>query len=166
MKQLILVRHAKSEWGEEWLKDIDRPLSERGYRDAYILSEWFFKNHEIPKKLISSDATRALSTALIFARSFNYPANEIKVDPKIYECNVKTFKEIISQIENSLEYVMMFGHNPGITNLVNELNDGLDFDNIPTCGIISIQFDIKSWKDIHTKKGKINIQQFPKEFNK
>ena len=166
MKQLILVRHAKSEWGEEWLKDIDRPLSERGYRDAYTLSEWFFNKHEVPKKLISSDATRALSTAFVFARNLNYPTKEIIIEPKIYECTEKTLKDIISKIDNTIEYVMVFGHNPSITNLVNELNDGLDFDNIPTCGIISMMFEMKNWKDINTKKGKINIQQFPKEFNK
>ena len=164
MKQLILVRHAKSEWGDEGLKDIDRPLNERGYKDAYILSEWFFNNHEVPKQFISSDATRALSTAFIFARSLNYPTNEVIIEPRIYESNEKTLKDIVSKIDNSLEYVIVFGHNPGITNFVNELNDGLDFDNIPTCGIISLMFDMKNWKDIATKKGKINIQQFPKEF--
>ncbi len=164
MKQLIVVRHAKSDWGNEGLKDIDRPLNERGYTDAYALSEWFFEHHDVPKLFISSDATRALSTAFIFARNLNYETTQVKIVPKIYESNAATLKEVIASIDDTIGSAILFGHNPGITTLVNELNEELFFDNIPTCGIISIQFNAKSWKEAASTKGKISFQKFPKEF--
>lgn len=164
MKTLVLVRHAKSDWGGEGLKDIDRPLNERGYDDAYRLSEWFFKNHHVPQKFISSDATRAFSTAAIFARNLAYPANDILIDPQIYESTSEILKKVIANIDNSFDYVALFGHNPGITNLVNDLTQELFFDNIPTCGIVCLEFDVKDWKDIATKKAKKVFNQFPKEF--
>lgn len=164
MKQLIVVRHAKSDWGNEGLKDIDRPLNERGYTDAYALSEWFFENHDVPKLFISSDATRALSTAFIFARNLNYETTQVKIIPQIYESNVATLKSVIASIDDSCGSVFLFGHNPGITTLVNELNNELFFDNIPTCGIVSIEFNTNSWKDVSASNGKIGFQKFPKEF--
>lgn len=164
MKQLIIVRHAKSDWGSEGLKDIDRPLNERGYMDANAMSEWFFAKHEVPKKFITSDATRALSTAFLFARAMDFPTAEIVIEPKIYESDTNTLKQVIASIDNSLEYVILFGHNPGLTNLVNELASDLFFDNIPTCGMVSLMFDVKNWKDVVTGKGKVTFHQFPKEF--
>lgn len=164
MKQLIIVRHAKSDWGDESLKDIDRPLNERGYSDAYTLSKWFYTHHEVPNLIISSDATRALSTAMIFSRALGIPSERMLIESKIYESTADTLKKVIANLDDAASRVMLFGHNPGITNLVNELSNDLFFDNIPTCGIISFQFDINSWKEFGNKKGQLVFQQFPKEY--
>lgn len=164
MKQLILVRHAKSDWGDEGLKDIDRPLSPRGNADAYTMSEWFGKKYAVPHTIISSDATRALSTAMMFARAINFPTNNITVLQQVYESSAKTLKEVVAQIDNTHQSAMIFCHNPGVTNLVNELTDDLFFDDLPTCAIVALEFDAKNWKDVATKKGKILFNQFPKEF--
>lgn len=164
MKKLILVRHAKSDWGTDGLKDIDRPLSERGYNDAYHLSEWFFKNYSVPQKIISSDATRALSTATIFARNILYPTSQIFIVPQVYESTSSILKQVIAEIENTVNEVMLFGHNPGITNLVNELAQEMFFDNIPTCGIVCLEFDVTKWADVPTTKARKVFSQFPKEF--
>ena len=164
MKKLILIRHAKSDWGGEGLKDIDRPLNDRGYDDAYRLSEWFFKNQDVPQQFISSDATRALSTANIFARNLMYPTNQISIVPQVYESSAEVLKNVITEIDNKLDYVVLFGHNPGITNLVNELAQEIFYDNIPTCGIVCLEFDVKTWKEVPTKKAKKVFNQFPKEF--
>ena len=173
MKILYLVRHAKSDWGDESLKDIDRPLSERGYKAAYEMSEWFVKKYAIPNVLISSDATRALSTAMIFARTMNYPTNELSVLQHVYESTPKTLMDVIHQIDNKNESAMIFCHNPGVTNLANELSE-MFFDNLPTCALVAFEFDVKSWKDVAPKKarpdedpfgrGKLLFYQFPKEF--
>lgn len=164
MKQLIIVRHAKSDWGDETLKDIDRPLNERGYSDAYLLSNWFYTHHELPNLIVSSDATRALSTAMIFTRALGIPSERMLIESKIYESTADTLKKVIKGFDDAANCVMLFGHNPGITNLVNEFSNDLFFDNIPTCGMISFQFDIKSWSDIGAKKGQVMFQQFPKEY--
>ncbi len=164
MKQLILVRHAKSDWGDEGLKDIDRPLSPHGNADAYTMSEWYTKKHKLPDAIISSDATRALSTAMVFARSMNFPTNDIIVLQQVYESTAKTLKDVVIQIDNSHESAMIFCHNPGVTNLVNELTDDLFFEELPTCAIVALEFDVKNWKEVSEKKGKILFNQFPKEF--
>jgi phosphohistidine phosphatase len=163
MKQLYLVRHAKSDWGEEGLKDIDRPLNARGYNAAYTLSEWFIKKYKAPELLISSDATRALSTAMIFARNLDFPTNELKVLPQVYESTAKTLTDVIHQIDERHSSAMIFCHNPGVTNLANELGD-LFFDNLPTCALVAFEFDVNGWKDIGKDKCKVLFYQFPKEF--
>lgn len=165
MKKLMLVRHAKSDWGNEALKDIDRPLASRGYEDAYFMSKWFKETYPIPDQLISSAASRALNTALIFAREFNIRESSVKIEEKIYETNVDVWLKIISQFDNRFNSIMLFGHNPVMTNLANELNTELLFDNAPTCSVISLGLDIKEWKEILSKKeGKLLNYKFPKSF--
>ena len=88
MKTLYLVRHAKSDWGNENLKDIDRPLNQRGYNDAYLLSKQFAKEQTHPELIITSSATRAYSTCAIFARALNYKESTILLVPQIYEAPV------------------------------------------------------------------------------
>jgi phosphohistidine phosphatase len=163
MKQLYLVRHAKSDWGHEGLMDIDRPLNERGYGDAYLMSKNFLKANEVPELLISSAATRALSTAMIFARTFAYPENEIDISTSIYEAPSSDIREVVMAIDEHYSRVMLFGHNPGLTNFFNEVSDSF-LDNIPTCGVIGLQFSGSSWQDIFDKKAKTLFSDFPKEF--
>jgi phosphohistidine phosphatase len=163
MKQLYLIRHAKSDWGDETLKDIDRPLSARGYMAAYTLSEWFIKKYKAPDVFMSSDATRALSTAMIFARNMNYDTSKIAILPQVYESTAKTLLNVIHHIDERHESAAIFCHNPGITNLANELGDFF-FDNLPTCALVAFEFDVKSWKDVSKDKGKLSFYQFPKEF--
>lgn len=164
MKKLIFIRHAKSDWGNEGLKDIDRPLNERGYIDAYLQSEWLFSHHDVPQLFVSSDAARALNTALIFARQLNYPSGEVLIHSGIYEASSEKLKAIVSELNNEINYAVMFGHNPGFTNIVNELIDDLFFENIPTCGIVSLEFNSKSWQDAVKSKGKVAFHRFRKEF--
>ena len=164
MKQVIFVRHAKSDWGNEFLKDVDRYLAERGYSDAYFLSEWFNKNHKAPDKIIASTATRALSTALIFARTMDFNMACFQLEKEIYEGSVETLMTIIKEQDDSKNTLMLFGHNPGFTNICNNLSESMYFDNVSTCGVVSLQFDIKSWKDLEEKTGKLHFYQYPKDF--
>jgi len=97
MKELIFVRHAKSDWGTEFLQDIDRHLNERGYRDAYFLSEWYEKNKNKPDLILSSTATRALSTAFIFARALEQTTDKIKLEEKIYEASLENLLSVLKK---------------------------------------------------------------------
>ncbi len=164
MKQLIFVRHAKSDWGEEFLKDIDRPLTDRGYADAYALSEWFMKNKQLPDRIVSSTATRAMSTALIFARAFDFNMACFALEKEIYESSVQRLMAIVREQNDTTLRLMLFGHNPAFTNICNDLGLDLFFDNVPTCGIVSLNFDIKRWRDLEEKTGVLDFYQFPKEF--
>lgn len=163
MKTLYLVRHAKSDWGNENLKDIDRPLNQRGYNDAYLLSKQFAKEQAHPELIITSTATRAYSTCTIFARALNYKEENILLVPQIYEAPVDSILSSIATIDDKTNSLMVFGHNPGFTNTFNEISDS-DIDDLPTCGILGIKFDIKSWNEIYTKRGKAFLSLFPKNF--
>jgi len=164
MKELILVRHAKSDWGDESLKDVDRHLNGRGYSDAYYTSAWFFGNKPQPDMLISSTATRALNTALIFARTFDFDMKNFRLEKSIYEGSASTLIELVNNLPESKKSCMLFGHNPGITNLCNLLGEDLFFDNVPTCGLVAFTFQLDSWKQVEPKAGKLNYYQFPKDF--
>jgi phosphohistidine phosphatase len=165
MKKLIFVRHAKSDWGNESLKDIDRHLNDRGYDDAYLMAKWLGENIGIPDLLMSSPATRAISTAFIFARHLGVPESKVKIAEGIYESTSAELLGVISQSDNAHSVVCIFGHNPTLTTLANELNKDLAFDNLPTCGVIAIELNINSWKEIQkAEEGKLLIYKFPKSF--
>jgi phosphohistidine phosphatase len=165
MKKLVLVRHAKSDWGKENLKDIDRHLNERGYEDAYLMSEWYTQHHSMPQLLVSSPATRAVSTAFIFARTFGIDESKVKLVKGIYESPASKVMETISGFSDEYSNVMLFGHNPGLTDLLNEVNKDLLFENISTCGIVLLEFDIDKWKDIlNQKEARLAGYKFPKSF--
>lgn len=164
MKELTIIRHAKSDWGNEGLRDIDRHLNERGYRDAYFMSDWIKQNHAAPQYMVSSTATRALSTALIFCRTLDLGVSRLLLEPGIYEAGETQLHRIIGSINPDAHSVFMFGHNPGLTNLCNLLIKDFFIDNLPTCGIVSINFKTNNWKQIEAQSGILKFTRFPKEF--
>lgn len=164
MKELIFVRHAKSDWGHEGLKDIDRCLSERGYKDAYLMSKWYHQNKKTPQLLLSSPAVRALSTALIFMRELELGTNNLHLDRSIYESSKDNLITLIKKQKDSFKSIMLFGHNPGFTEICNAISDKYYFDNVPTSGIVSFTLDVSSWKNLKLKSAVLNYQQFPKEY--
>jgi phosphohistidine phosphatase len=159
MKTLILIRHAKSDWGFEGLDDIDRPLNERGYRDAIIMRQYLLKT--IPKidLIVSSPAIRAFTTASMFARKYQYDVKEIVLDSSIYHSPKDKYVEAIRALNDKHEVVLVFGHNPGITDVVSYISD-YEFENVATCGIVNIQFDLNSWKDVSDHSGKLVFYEF------
>ncbi|MFL5752023.1 MAG: hypothetical protein ACJ76F_01345 [Bacteroidia bacterium] len=100
---------------------------------------------------------------MIFARSFSYHENKILILENIYEVQASTLKEVIMNFDDASDKIMLFGHNPGLTNLFNDVSDSF-VDNIPTCGMIGIQFNATKWKDVFSAKGKTIFSEFPKEF--
>ncbi|MBA3664101.1 MAG: histidine phosphatase family protein [Bacteroidetes bacterium] len=164
MKELFLIRHAKSDWGTEFLKDVDRPLNERGYSDAYFMSGWFLKNQTVPAKILSSTATRALNTALIFARTFDFNMSNFALEKNIYESSSKNLISIIREQPNDVTSLAVFCHNPAITEVCNALLNDFFIEDVPTCGITGIKFSVNGWQDIAEKKGELGFYQFPKNF--
>ncbi|MFN5181655.1 MAG: SixA phosphatase family protein [Bacteroidota bacterium] len=163
MKEVFLVRHAKSDWAHEFLNDIDRPLNERGYADAYRMAKLFKDKFEIPDKILSSPATRAINTAFIFSRIFNIEEEKVEIEKLIFEASFKTITTVISKIDNSINSIILFGHNPGLTNFINEKSDAV-LDNLPTCGIVRIKFEISNWDEILNHNGLFISSEFPKDF--
>lgn len=163
MKELILVRHAKSDWANQGLHDVDRHLNERGYTDAYALSKWYFENKEKPSVIISSTATRAVSTALIFLRAMNMPLSRFSLCDTIYESPLEPVMDLVKKQNDSLDSVMLFGHNPTFTEAINYLLTKHSFDNLPTCGIVSLRTKVKCWRDLQPKTAELDYYFFPKD---
>lgn len=160
MKTLCLVRHAKASQVLQ-LQDIDRPLVERGYNDAHFLSNKLMANGYKPQAMVTSAGIRALSTALVFARNLHFPAGKIQISEKLYNASVEQVMQVIYDIAEELDHVMVFGHNPSITNCTNLLLD--DFiEHVPTCGISCIKFDVKSWDQVKPKSGTLQFFDYPK----
>jgi phosphohistidine phosphatase len=159
MKNLILIRHAKSSW-EAPLKDFDRPLMKNGIQDAHLVSSNI--SNFIPKTYLiwSSPAARAAETALIFAQNISYPVESIVYKKELYTFDENQLEKVIKSCSNLFESVILFGHNEAITNFVNKFGD-VFIDNVPTSGFVSLQFQADSWDTIH--KGKTQKVIFPKD---
>ncbi len=158
MKKLILVRHGKSSW-EEDLPDDERPLKKRAYKDAALVLNAFSGFHRKPLKLWSSYATRALTTAEIFKERLEVDDSNFLVKDELYTFDSKELLKIIQTCDDRVETLMVFGHNPAITGVVNQLGDQ-HFSNVPTTGLIVIEFDVEKWQEI--EKGKTLLHLFPK----
>ena len=161
-KTIYLIRHAKSDWGNENLKDIDRPLNERGYGDAHKMSLRLSEKKERPDIILTSNAIRAMSTALIFMRNLNVLGHDVKVNEHIYEATSDELLNIIQNINDKYSTVFLFCHNPGITNLVNRISNAA-IDNIPTTGIACIDIETEHWSQAGEVNGSLRYFDFPKK---
>ena len=153
MKQLILVRHAKSSWDAP-LRDYDRPLTGKGIKDAHLVSSNISKH--IPKSFLlwSSAAKRASETALIFAQNISFPIESIVFKEELYTFDERKLEQIIKSCSDDYDHLVVFGHNEAITNFVNKYGNTF-VDNVSTSGFVNIIFDQNSWESIEngiTKK--------------
>ena len=162
MKTLYLVRHAKSSWDEPGLGDLERPLNKRGKSDAPKMGKLLNERGEIPEMMISSPAKRAFSTAKRIAEEVDYPSKKIEKDEALYMADTDDFLSVIQSAPDSVNKLMLYGHNYGITYFANHISAS-DIDNIPTCGVVRIDFDAESWKEIDNKKGKLIFFEYPKK---
>ena len=160
MKNLILIRHGKSSW-EAPLNDKDRPLISRGIFDAHFVAEKTIPY--LPKTFIiwSSTAKRASETALIFTQTFSCPIESIIFKDDLYTFEVIQLEKIVKNCNDLYDCVILFGHNEAITDFVNKFGDNIIL-NVPTAGMVSIQFETNSWETI--KNGETIKTIFPKDF--
>ncbi|WP_343524227.1 histidine phosphatase family protein [Pedobacter sp.] len=158
-KQLLLVRHGKSDWGNLDLKDFDRPLNKRGKENAPEMAERLINRGFTFDLIVSSPAKRAKSTAKFFAEV--YHIDQIQYEESIYEANTSALLKVVNGLNDSADKVAMFGHNPGFTDFANELC-GSDIYNIPTAGMVLISFPFDSWQMISKGTGELVFFDYPK----
>lgn len=162
MKKLFLIRHAKSSWEDFGLDDFDRPLNNRGEKDAPFMGKLLKKKKPRPDLIISSPALRTKQTAQIMAKEIGYD-EKIVFDKTIYEAPLSNLKRAINNIDNSFNSIVFVGHNPGLHELAQDLCD-IDVDNIPTCAIVEIEFDVDSWDKVSKKNAKLISYEYPKKY--
>ncbi len=162
MKILYIIRHSKSSWEDICLDDFDRPLNNRGKKDAPFMGEKLKEKNIKPDIFISSPAKRAKATSIDIAKAINYK-KDIVYDKKIYESNITTLKNILKQIDNKNNTVFLIGHNPGLNMFVDDFCDF--YENIPTTGIIELEFDCSSWEDIDKFNCEMVDFDYPKRYS-
>lgn len=161
MKQLIIIRHAKSSWDFSVLNDFDRPLNERGHKDAPMMAKRLLQKKITIDAFLSSTAKRAFTTATYFAKEYGIKESSIIRKEELYHAPPKIFYKVINEANNALDTIAVFAHNPGITDFVNELTS-VRIDNMPTCGIFMITVDTDSWKNFETAKKTFVLFDYPK----
>ncbi len=159
MKKLILVRHGKSSWDYS-VDDKDRPLKERGINDGHLVSEKFKSQDVAIDAVFSSPANRALHTCVIFLRKLNFPYVKFQLTNNLYDFSGESVLNFVNNLDNRFNTVMIFGHNEAFTNVANSLGNSY-IDNVPTTGLVQLDFDVKEWAFV--TKGTTAQTIFPKD---
>ncbi len=163
MKNLLLIRHAKSSWENPDLEDFERPLNERGLSDAPLMAEILKNNSVTIDKIFSSSAKRARMTVDIIANQLGIPKNIIEYSDELYNANRRDLTNFLKRIDNDYKNIAIVGHNPGLTDLAHYLLYDFDYD-LPTCALVLIKLDIKKWSDLKSGTGELIFFEYPKKY--
>lgn len=159
MKELILVRHGKSSWDYD-VQDIDRPLKERGIRDARRVAQAASAKTNNVQAVFSSPANRALHTCLILMREVGIPFDKLTVSKDLYDFSGSAVRSFVQTLDNSLDKILLFGHNHALTYLVNDWGSKY-VDNVPTSGLVYITFEVDRWEAVAF--GTTKLMLFPRD---
>ena len=160
-KEILLVRHAKSSWDDPYLDDHDRPLNERGLRNAPDMGKRLQGLGIRTDAWISSTALRAITTAEILAEQVGFPIDQIQRSKDLYHASATELQEFIAELDDEFGSATLFGHNPSMTSLVANLY-GLPIDNLPTCGVVHLQFNENTWLAVSSDQPARTYFDFPK----
>lgn len=161
MKTLYIIRHAKSSWDDPSLDDFSRPLNERGEKDAPRMGKRLKEKEIAVDLMISSPAERAIKTCKAIAKVLEYPKEKILELKKLYHADENQIFSILKTIKEPHDVVMIFGHNPGLTEFANSLLNQTIM-NIPTAGVVAGKLNIDSWSAIKPNCGEMQFFDFPK----
>ncbi|MEI6756241.1 MAG: phosphohistidine phosphatase [Chlorobium sp.] len=162
MKTIYIVRHAKSGWENAQTEDFDRTLNEKGMKAAPFMAALLKEKDVHPDLVFSSPANRAITTAELFCDILGYPKEKIRQQIEIYEGISGHLLNIVQQIPDNCKTVMIFGHNPTLTDFSNQLT-GDHFDNLVPGGVVRIDMNITFWKDAAPGTGKTVWYEFPQK---
>lgn len=157
MKFLTLFRHAKSSWKHP-VADLHRPLNGRGLQQA-----WHMASHcslEVPDKIITSPASRALATAMIYVDRMRIAQNALEINSQLYESCSDTLLHVISETSDEVQQLWLFGHNPGLNALLDTLL-GHRTENLVTAAYAHLALPISSWGEMTA--GRATLQQWNDE---
>lgn len=159
MKKIILVRHAKSSW-EFNVIDHERPLNQRGITDANLVSKHLNMDSAAVDLILSSDSVRTTQTSKIFISNLNLMDKDLEYMYELYDFDGRDLTRVIKSCDTDVKTLLVFGHNHAVTDFVNTFGSQY-IDNVPTSGVVIIEFDINDWKDLN--KGKTVLTLFPRD---
>lgn len=145
MKNLLLMRHAKSSWKDDSLEDHERPLKKRGRKDAKRIAKVIHKNELVPDLILSSSAVRSRETVDIIVQTLDY-SNRIEFSDELYMGEPQDFIHALSSLSKEYDTVMIVAHNPGLEAYL-QIIDG-EIESVPTAGLGYLVLAIEDWKEI------------------
>ncbi len=154
MKTLVIVRHSKSSWADSDITDLERPLKPIGKSDAMKMTIQLKENNIIPELIVSSPAIRARQTAELISEGLGLSPGKVIIEDSLYFYGYKAVLKFVTNINDSLNTVIITGHNPDFTLVANQFLPQ-SIDNLPTTGVVVLKFDCQSWNEI----GKENLIQ-------
>ncbi len=149
MKRLTLLRHANSTWNQPGFTDFERPLNDRGRRDAAEMGTRLANRSFKPEHILTSAAQRAIETVDIIAPVIDYPLADVVHSKTLYNVNLTDMFNFLEKLDEALEHILIVGHNPTWTELANSLITGPALSNIPSGGIVDLELEIQTWNEIH-----------------
>jgi phosphohistidine phosphatase len=146
MKTLILIRHAKSSHTFGVSSDFERPLNDRGFREAVEMAKKLIKNKTQIDQFVSSPALRAKTTAELFADEYDRKMKEINFLPSLYNASPDDFKDAVRYTDEVYNHIALFSHNPGISEYASSLTS-THFIQMPTCSVFAVTAEVNSWNE-------------------
>ena len=143
-RTLYLVRHAKALKSGPGISDIDRSLHDIGILESYEVASELFNQKEIPQLMISSTATRAIATALVFQRVLKVGSENMKTTERLYEIDVNDLFELVAALDDRYHSVMLFGHNPTFTDFAHKMEASIS--HLPTASVVRFDFEVEKWR--------------------
>ena len=164
MKTILFARHAKSNWNEPGTSDFERPLNEKGKIDAPLMAKYLQQCGYIIHEIISSDAARALATAEEY-KKYLTPDIPVVQNHSIYAASELDIIDLIKLLPANQSTVMIVGHNPTMTEVVNYYTeDGVS--DMPACSVAIVQYEVANWEDIKIGSGDLLAFEYPKKHKK
>ncbi len=163
MKTLYIARHAKSSWDDLRVSDHDRDLLPVGKKRTKKIARWLNEHNIFPDRIISSTAARAYKTACQLAQGMGFPEEKIEKEAAFYNADTEETMEVIYALPDTVEKVMVVGHNPGFTDLVNLFLDWEhQVDNLPTSAVAAIRFETNKWEELDLAEQRVEFLITPK----
>jgi phosphohistidine phosphatase len=151
---IYIVRHAKASSQDFFPGDYYRTLEKEGFAEGMAMASWFSAQGLRPTKIVSSPAIRAFTTCLLFAEKLSFPSGKIILNQSVYDAPYTTLLRVIREWSNDDREVMLVGHNPGLTEILNYFCGAIT-QNLPTAAVAVVQLEISSWSDATEGCGKL-----------
>ncbi|MDA0349679.1 MAG: histidine phosphatase family protein [Verrucomicrobia bacterium] len=163
MKIIHLIRHAKSGWDNANLSDKERTISAKGDQSCKLMAERIVEAGCKFDRVFCSTATRAQMTIQALKNALNNHEIEWTSEEALYTFDHYDLLEWCMNLPDTLNELVVVGHNPAITEFTNRMSDRY-FDNIPTCGYVQLVFPQAAWRDLLNASAKCTFILTPKQF--
>ena len=157
---LLLMRHAKAEGYDK--PDFERGLKKRGEEDAVLMTQLLTARGIRPDYIVSSAARRTVATAQQVVNVLGQNLSEVVLDSALYHCNTRVLIDVVHQVAAEHKTVLLIGHNPSIIEAANHFQRDSIFMQVPTSGMVAIEFYGENWADVHHHLGRLLFYDYPK----